>query len=383
MKALILTCNTGEGHNSTTAAVEDVFRSRGISCDRADTLAFLSRLTSVIVCNAHARIYRYIPKAFSAGYRAAETHPDAFERKSFLYRLLTRGVKKLHKFAVAGGYDTIVCAHAFSALLVTALREKYPEMKFHCAFVATDYTCSPSVKECNMDVFFIPDASLTEDFVSKGIAAERVIPSGLPVRAPFLTCLPRQEAAARCGLPEGKRQLLMMCGSMGCGPMEELTELLSAALPDDVVMTVICGTNEKLRRKLERRFAEQKQVNILGFVKNVSELMDCSDLYLTKPGGISVTEASAKGLPMVLVDAVAGCEEYNLQYYVSRGMAQTAGDPQQLCDLCVSLLSDDAALADMRAQIERHAHNDAAERIFEYLLDAENEEKTGEREVHE
>ncbi len=367
MKTLILTCNTGEGHNSTAAAVKDVFDAHGKECDRADTLAFLSPLVSRAVCHAHARIYRYIPRAFSAGYRAAEEHPNAFRRKSVLYRLLTRGAEKLYRHITEGGYDTIVCTHAFSALLTTGMKEKYPELDVHTAFVATDYTCSPSVKECNMDVFFIPDAALAEDFSSKGVPVDRIVPAGLPVRAPFLSRMPREQACKACDLPQDKRHVLMMCGSMGCGPMEELAQCLAAEMPEDVIVTVICGTNKKLQQRLSRRFADCDNVRVFGYVKNVPELMDCAELYLTKPGGISVTEAAAKGLPMVLVNAVAGCEQYNLQYNIERGMAKTADTPKELSALCAALLSDPDALNGMKQQIACHAHNDAAERIFEYL----------------
>jgi RNA polymerase sigma factor (sigma-70 family) len=196
MKVLILTCHTGEGHNSTAGAVRDVLQSHNVCCESADTLAFLSPLVSRVVRRAHERIYRYIPKAFSVGYRAAEQTPEAFERKSLLYSLLTRGAKKLHRFVIEGGYDTIVCTHAFSAVLTTGLLEKYPDCKVYTAFVATDYTCSPSVKESRLDAYFIPDEGIREDFTSKGIPTERIFPAGLPVRAPFLTSLSREEAAA-------------------------------------------------------------------------------------------------------------------------------------------------------------------------------------------
>lgn len=377
MKTLILTCNTGEGHNSTAAAVKDAFDAHGEVCDLADTLAFLSPFVSRVVCRAHARIYRYMPRAFSAGYRAAEEHPNAFQRKSILYRLLTRGAKKLYRHIADGGYDTVVCTHAFSALLATGLKEKYPSLNVYTAFVATDYTCSPSVKECNMDVFFIPDASLMDDFSSKGVPAEQIVPVGIPVRSPFLSRKPREQACRACNLPQDKRHLIMMCGSMGCGPMQELAQHLADDSPGDVMVTVICGTNKELERKLLRRFADRDNVRILGFVKNVPELMDCAELYLTKPGGISVTEAAAKGLPMVLVNAVAGCEQYNLQYNVERGMAQTADTPEAISALCASLLSDADALENMKKNVARCAHNDAAARIFEHLCRA-NQGNTGE-----
>ncbi len=369
MKTLILTCNTGEGHNSTATAICDAFAAHGQTCNRADTLAYLSPHISRIVCRWHSRIYRYMPRAFDAGYRAAEEHPDSFQKKSVLYRILTRGVDKLYAFLIKEGYDTIICTHAFSALLVTALKEKYPSLCLHTSFVATDYTCSPSVKECEMDAFFIPDSALSDDFICKGVPADRVYGTGLPVRRVFLETLDRAAAKEACGLPIDGRHVLMMCGSMGCGPMEALTAKLAKTSPADVIISVVCGTNKKLFRKLSRKFYDHPNVQILGYVNNIPALMDASELYLTKPGGISITEALAKRLPMILIHAVAGCEEYNLQYLLDRGMAKTAQSPEALCDLCLSLLNEPtgATLDAMRKNMDLHTQGNAGERLYTYI----------------
>ena len=371
MKPLILACNTGEGHNSTATAIEQAFDRRGVPCDRADSLAFLSCIVSSIVCAGHEQIYRHAPRVFEVGYRAAEQHPRIFRKRSLLRRLLTGGAGKLKRYIEDGGYDTVICTHVFSAMMVTGMREKYPDVAAKFFFVATDYTCSPIVGECQMETFFIPDEALVDEFVARGVPRERIAATGLPVRAPFLTAMDRQEAKRMCGLPTDKKHLLVMCGSMGCGPLEELTALLADGLGPDAVVSVICGTNRELYRKLSRRFDGRTGVRVLGYVQNVPELMDASELYLTKPGGISVTEATVKGLPMVLVNAVAGCEEYNLRYCLERGMARTAQTPAALAELCVSLLADDGQLSVMRQAMAVHAHADAAERILDHVTAAE------------
>ena len=375
MRTLILTCNTGEGHNSTAAAIEDVLAAHGEVCEVEDALSFLSLGMSRAICHTHCHLYVCAPKLFTLAYRTTERYRGVFAPGTPLYRLLTHGSERLYRYLVDGGYDTVVCTHVFGALLVTDLREKHPDFELRSAFVATDYTCTPSVEQCNVDTFFIPDDTLTDEFTSNGIPAERLLAVGLPLRPPFLTRRSREDACRACGLDADKRHVLMMCGSMGCGPMKKLTRLLSEQLPRDTVLTVICGTNQKLERKLTRRFADRKNVRVLGYVSNVSELMDCADLYLTKPGGISVSEATAKGLPMVLINAVAGCEQYNLKYCLERGMAKTADTPEQLSALCAELLSDTEALAGMRQQIERYAHNDAAKSIFEQLTRAKRQER--------
>lgn len=371
MKTLILACNTGEGHNSTATAIGQAFDRHGVPCDRADSLAFLSRIVSSVVCAAHEQIYRHAPRVFEVGYRAAEQHPRVFRKRSLVRCLLTGGADKLKRYIEDGGYDTVICTHVFSALMVTGMREKYPDMAAKFFFVATDYTCSPIVGECQMETFFIPDEALADDFIAKGVPRERIVAAGLPVRAPFLTSVERQEAKRMCGLPTDQKHLLVMCGSMGCGPLEELTALLAEQLAQDAVVSVICGTNRELYRKLCRRFDGRTGVRVLGYVQNVPELMDASELYLTKPGGISVTEATIKGLPMVLVNAVAGCEEYNLRYCLERGLARTAQTPAELAELCGRLLADDGQLESMRQAMAVHAHADAAERILDYVTAAE------------
>ncbi len=381
MKPLILTCNTGEGHNATASAIEEIFAAHNTPCGRADTLNYLSPIASRWIGLWHDRIYRHMPQAFDAGYRAAEKHPDSFRKKSPLYRILTKGVRSLYAFILKNDYDTIVCTHAFSALLVTALKEKYPSLPLITAFVATDYTCSPSVKECDMDLFFIPDGDLAADFIEKGVPADRIASTGLPVRSVFTTHADPKIAKIACGLPADKKHLLVMCGSMGCGPLGEMAALLCDSLPEDAMFSIICGTNKRLYRKLSRRFRRVPNANILGYVRNVPELMDASELYLTKPGGISITEATEKELPMVLVKAVAGCEEYNRQYLLERDMAITANTPEELCALCVSLLHepDGAKRSHMQMNIAAHRHPDAAEQMYQQLCRAQASRPTKER----
>lgn len=132
----------------------------------------------------------------------------------------------------------------------------------------------------------------------------------------------------------------MKCGSMGCSPIKKLVSEFETALPENVVLTVICGTNQSPYRALKKKY-DNDRIRICGFVQNISLLMDSVDLFLTKPGGISVTETYFKELPMVFVNAVAGCEDHNLHYFIDRGMAQSADSIKGISEICISLLRDD------------------------------------------
>lgn len=96
--------------------------------------------------------------------------------------------------------------------------------------------------------------------------------------------------------------------------------------------------------------------------------MDSADLYMTKPGGISTTEAASKRLPMVLVNAVAGCETYNMRYFIHLGAAATADTPEELAGLALALLTDPAELRRMSDAYRSPAPAPAAEVIRDHIL---------------
>lgn len=362
MRVLILSCDTGGGHNSCAFAIQQVFSEKGICCDTADALVFVSDRFSKFMSKGHTAMYRSVPGLFRFGYGFAEKHRSLLEEKAAAYKLLTSGTEELCAFLQKGGYDTVICTHVFSGMLMQQMLEEYP-MDIKTAFVATDYTCSPGAPKKGMDYYFIPAASLTEEFVVKGVPKEKIVPVGIPVRKEFYISGDKNEAKRKLGILPGNSHLLMMCGSMGCGPIKRLAELIGEQMNEDAELSVICGTNEKLRKELAEKFSENPNIHIRGFIKNINEFMDSADLYITKPGGLSSSEAAVKRLPMVLIDAVAGCEKFNLEFFVSLGGAVTAETPEELAKTCLNLLCDETKRKTMSETLESAVSGNAAKTI--------------------
>lgn len=183
-KVLILSCNTGQGHNSCAAAITEYFGEQNISCEIQDALAFVSDQFSHFISWGHSWVYRHIPWLFSWGYHFSEEHPALFKEASPIYKILNSGSEDMYRYIADGGYDTVICTHVFSAMMLTHMLGVHP-MKLQTAFVATDYTCSPSTEESNLQFYFIPDKSLEDEYAKCGIPRERMIPSGIPVRHDF------------------------------------------------------------------------------------------------------------------------------------------------------------------------------------------------------
>ncbi len=370
MRTLILSCNTGEGHNSCAKAIREVFVAKGEQCDIVDALSMVSPKFSDFVSRGHVFIYRRLPRLFSWGYEKTEEYAESHGENAALYKLFNKGADALSCKIRDGGYNCVICTHPFASLMLAEAGRRY-DLHIRTAFVATDYTCSPTVAEGKVDTYFIPAESLLQEFAAAGVPEGKIVPSGIPVRQMFYEKHSQQEAKQAFGIQPQSRHIVMMCGSMGCGPIRELVDALAQDMPEHTELTVVCGTNEKLKEQLSQKYAEHSRIHIHGFVRNVSLLMDSADLYITKPGGISVTEAAVKGVPMVLMEAVDGCERYNGDFFVKLGGAVSEKEVTALHSQIDRLLTDDAGYISMRVSLAAWQPPNAAERIYAVMKESE------------
>ena len=363
MRVLLLSANTGEGHNSCAKAIKEVFDLKDETCVLEDGLRFISEKTSRFLSWGHVFVYRNLPWLFNFGYGFTEKHVSSFKEGSAFYNLFAKGADRLYEYIIHGAYDTVIATHPFTAIILTAMQKKY-HLPIKTALVATDYTCSPSVKDSDLDYYFIPDEKVAHEFLCPHIPKEKMIVSGIPIRQMFYKSTEKDTAKTTIGIPTDHTHMVMMCGSMGCGPIKKLTEILTDRLKDDFKLTVVCGTNEKLKAQLEKKYGSRKNLQIKGFVTDMSLLLDSADLYLTKAGGISVSEAATKNLPMIFIKAVAGCEDYNSRFFCELGGAVSGKDLKELVSICTCIMRDNSVLENMIASLSNRNNYNASECIY-------------------
>lgn len=370
MRILMLSCNTGEGHNSTANAIREVLEQRGVECEMIDVLGTcISPAFSKFICNAHARLYKYAPRLWDAGYRVSDKKQLEQDEEDFkmLFDLLRHSAQKLEKLIWEGKYDQVLCVHVFSGVMMTVVRKR-GNVRVPCYFVATDYTCSPMVDQCDADGFFIPAADLAREFIADGVDGHKLIPCGIPVKQAFYARESREAARARLGLPRDAMIVLMMCGSMGCGPIRKLAMDLAQRL-ENALVVAICGRNEKLYAEL----TEEKlpSLRVLGYCTEVPSYMDAADMVVTKPGGLSATEAAVRHIPMVFINAVGGCESRNFSYFLSHGYALGSDESREVADLVVDLANCPEHMERMRCVLEKDFSFNSAGLIADRLMGME------------
>lgn len=365
-KVLLLSCNTGQGHNSCAEAIKEYFEAREVSCEILDSLEFISKKFAGLISWGHSFIYRHTPELFRWGWHFSETHSEAFQEGARIYKTMASGADALYQYIAVGQFDTIISTHALSALTLSHCLKVHPLM-VKTAFVATDHTWYPGLDACDLQYHFIPDNRLVGAYIQCGASPAFVIASGIPIRQCFWMHMDKNTAKEQVGISCGHKHLLVMGGSMGAGPMAKMLKSISGQLTEDIDVTVLCGTNRRLRQELLYRYNQQKNIHIKGYTNQMPLYLDSADLYLTKPGGISITEAAVKCVPMAFVNAVAGCELYNMDYFTRMGAAISAGTPTDLVERSLSLLGSPAELRQMEESLRKHPQPNGAERIFQEL----------------
>ena len=361
MRVLILSANTGGGHNSTASAIAEQLQKMNVEYKIEDTLAYISEAFSDFISKGHSYIYRNLPKLFGAGYRFEENHFT-----SLIYDQCARGAKALLEELSKTQYDAVVCTHVFAGLMITEIRKKYGNFT-PCYFISTDYTCHPGVSELQIDGYFIPHRMLLGEFVRNGIPADKLFVTGIPVHSHFYEDEGKTEAREALGLPVDRKLVMLSCGSMGCGRMEKSALLMLEKMPTDAALVVLCGNNKRTYEALQPYLGDR--LYAVGFTKQMWRYMSAADIYITKPGGLTTSEAIVKRVPMIFINAVPGCETRNYDFLIENGVASGAKNWKQVIELVNNALEDPTLLEKQRESMKQFHVGIAAEAICKKILE--------------
>lgn len=335
MRALILSCNTGEGHNAAGRAVLEELKLRGIDCEMRDALAFGGEKVSRFITSAMTGVTVKYPWVFALGYKAGE-RISSDRHKSIIYLANSGYAEALKSYIEGQGFDTVITPHLFAGEALTYIRRNLGG-NFRYYAVATDYTITPFWEETEMDAFFIPHAELMDEFACKGVPREKLFPFGIPVSGRFCVDVEKRAARRQLGLPEEGRVYLLMTGGAGFGDLSQLIELLIRHDPQASRIVVLAGRNTALKKRLEAEFSGYTMLSVMDYTRQVPLYMDAADVLLTKPGGLTITEAAVKGVPMVLTAPIPGCETLNRDFFLKRHIALSGANAQEIARQAVEL----------------------------------------------
>jgi processive 1,2-diacylglycerol beta-glucosyltransferase len=359
---LILSASAGAGHLRAAQAIEHAFAATGAarSVRHVDTLEYTNPLFKRLYSKAYIDMVNKMPEVLGWLYDHMDK-PGKDDRLTRAFdKLNTRPfVKLLERYQP----EFAVCTHFLPAEIIAWLSRK-GRLATRLAIVVTDFDIHAQWLCPSRAHYFVAIEETRAHLEALGIPARDVTVSGIPVDPAFAE--PKDPAAmrARLGLRAEGPVILISAGGFGVGKVDVLMKsLLRLRNPAQVV--AICGRNAELKADLDRLAAEvparsRVGVKIVGYTTAMDEYMAASDLVVGKPGGLTTSEALARGLVFVVVSPIPGQEERNADHLLEEGAAIRCNNLPALAYKVDRLLDDPDRLAAMRANVRRLARPRAA-----------------------
>jgi processive 1,2-diacylglycerol beta-glucosyltransferase len=343
-RLLVLSVSAGAGHVRAAQAIEAAALTapRPVSATHIDLLTLVPADFRRLYGQQYIKLVEKMPQLWAYLYSTS----DRPSRDTLLGKL-KRAAEKLNTRKLLAeierlGPDAILCTHFLPAELLS--RRKARGVKLPPLWVqVTDYDVHALWVHPHVDGYCVASDEVAFRLADRGIPRDRITVTGIPVMPQFSEPLDRATCAREIGVSPAGFTVLMMAGGAGVGGLDQLAERL-LRLPDDVQLIALAGRNDDLLKRLKKLAAAHPgRLFPLGFTTTVERVMTASDLVITKPGGLSVSECLAKGKPMLLVSPIPGQEERNADYLLEAGAAIKAVDAATLEFKLASLLADRAA----------------------------------------
>lgn len=327
MKILFLSVPTGGGHHQAARAMEDYFANHeNVECRILDIAENVNSILADALSKGYILTTTITPKIYGSLYdmldaQATDAQAEMSKQAANFFSRAFR--KKLREYLDQYQPDVIVSTHLFATVAINRIAKRHP-IKAKLVSVVTDFTIHPMWEQARSDYFITASELLDYQALKKWGTTDGVLSLGIPIHSKFEKKVPHTEARASLGLCNRFTVLIMM-GSMGYGThtVDILRKLDKSE--DDFQILVVCGNNKKLKSKIDK-MQLSKPVLTYGYVNNVNDLMDACDCIITKPGGLSTSEALSKNLPILLLDPIPGQENRNMEFMLNNGIAMGLSD---------------------------------------------------------
>ncbi len=370
-KVLILSASSGAGHLRAAEALEKTFHEMNAAEEvkNIDTLDYTNQVFRRLYSKTYIDLVNKSPELLGWLYDAMDK-PWENERRRLLWDKLNTVpfVKMLKEYQP----EIAVCTHFLPAEIISWLKAK-KKLTTKQVIVVTDLDVHAMWLCHHYEHYFVAIDEARVHLEELGIPAEKITVSGIPIDPVF--ALPKEKTAMRkkFGLKPDLPTILLSAGGFGVGPVEHMLQTLGK-MKHPAQIIAICGRNEELKNRLQKQADEMPpqskvKVNVIGFTREMDEYMAASDILLGKPGGLTTSEALARGLVFVIVNPIPGQEERNSDHLLEEGVALRCNNLPALAYKIDTLLDDPDRIKRMQKNARRLAHPLSAQTIVKKLLE--------------
>lgn len=351
-KMLLLSATFGDGHKQVANAISEVveYTLPNMEPIIIDIMEWLHPVLYPVSNYFYKRVIKKFPQVYGYLYQKTRER-NAFSAK--LNTLFSMGMRSMLEILEEINPSVVVSTYPFAAGIMSKLKEQ-GLIDIPVVTIITDYTDHSYWIHPYTDQYVVGSRQVRDRLISLGVDSRKIKCTGIPIRQKFVKKQPRKLLMEKYGLNSSQFTILIMGGGDGFFGKGKSTFQALENLSCSVQLIVVCGRNKKLRKQLEEELGISKHnVLVLGFCENIHELMSVADLMISKPGGVTTSEAIAMELPLLIFNPLPGQEEDNANYLVQTGIAIRAEDEQDLLLKIDSILYDSFSLLSMRQKTKQ------------------------------
>jgi processive 1,2-diacylglycerol beta-glucosyltransferase len=360
LNILITTAPFGNGHKMVATALKNAFVNKGY------TNVFVVDLFT----EAHPKITETIKKAYIKSYDFGEAYSKIYYGSEKLtdmkvielYRNF--GYKKLDE--IAGEFQPDLIINTFPIL--SSLKVKDKNNKNIPVFnIVTDFYVHKLWISEEIDKFYIATNELQEELKKMNIPVEKTVVSGIPIRDAFEEIENITNLYKKYNFRKGKKIVLINSGAFGV--FRSIKNVCVELCKDrSIQVAVVCGNNIAQKEKLES--LGLRNLKVFGFTENIDELYKISSCMITKSGGITLSEALAVQIPLVIIKPIPGQEKENALYFEKKGAAIIANNTFQIVNSAKELIKSPDLLNAMRKNMRKMYYKSSSEKIVDDVVES-------------
>lgn len=360
---------SNSGHYRASLAIESALKtlSPDITTMNINGFAYTNPFFEKLINRTYMSVIRNKPEVWEYLY----DNPKVLKSVQGLRDAIHRSNSKKLKVLIQDEFkpDAVVCTQAFPCGMVADYK-KYLGLDLPLFGVLTDHAPHSYWIFDNVDYYIVPSEASRNHFIRNGVEDARIRVFGIPIDPRFNDRREKEDICRKLGLDSRKRTVLIMGGSQGLGPVEKMADALERIALDFQILAV-CGINKRLQKTLAKKGKRyKKKMLVFSLTENVDELMEISDIIITKPGGLTTSEALAKNLPMIIIHPIPGQETKNTDFLLQQGVALRAEDWEDVSVLVQELFSNSVKLQEMRRKADIIKKSNSAMDIAQLILHA-------------
>ena len=378
LRVLLLSVGTLSGHRQAAEAIKQTLKKLYPDAETQNVNLF-RYANSFWVClldGLYHAILKFVPWFWNLIWDSKEVYWLTYGLRSTLCQLnwfrLYREV--IRPFSP----HVIICTYSLACAMCAIIKKK-KRSDFLLAAASTDFSLNPYWFDNSVDVYFLPHEALRKKLIKKGISPGKLCTVGIPISMNFSEPKNKDDLRKRWQVRKDLFTILLMGGGLGMGSLKEIVVTLdNSHLP--IQLLVVTGINRRLKRKLQALESHLNlPIKVFGYIKKIDELMEISDLLISKPGGLTTAESLVKKVPLAIVDSLAGQERRNQQLLSERGITFELKDKEDLIDLIRGFLNNSFDLTQWQHGVSSLARPQATQEIVEKLVSLTKEKKDDSR----